>query len=75
MSTLIKKRKVLKNFRNIQTNNTQFVEYIHGLISRNEQPEFQLLEPDKQNLNSLIDHLKNMTVLFQELSDSVTNKK
>lgn len=75
MSAYINRRKVLKNFRNIQKNNGQFVSYIDDLVIRNEQDDFSLVDADKQNLTSLKEHLNNMTILFQELSDSVTNKK
>lgn len=72
MPALVKKKKILKNFKNIKANNEQFVSYIDNLLERSE--EISLLEEDKSNLNVLKTHLNNMTFLFSELSNSVENK-
>lgn len=67
--TVVRKRKILKNFKNIQTNNKEFVSFLETL------DRYELEEMDKNNLSTLKEHLNNMTVLFQELADSVNNKK
>lgn len=67
--SVIQKRKLLSNFKGIQNNNKQFVSYLETL------DRYPLEEQDKANLNTLKEHLNNMTVLFQGLSDSVNNKK
>lgn len=68
-AALIKKRKILKSFKNMQANNKEFVTYLETL------ERYDLEEMDKTNLHTLKEHLNNMTVLFQELSVSLENSK
>lgn len=67
--SFIKKKKMLKNFKNIQENNKRFIEYL-SMLER-----YPLEERDKKNLEVLKEHLNNMTVLFQGLSESVNKNK
>lgn len=65
----VKKKKILKNFKNIQSNNNAFISFLSTL------EKYPLEEGEKKNLDTLKEHLNNMTVLFTELSSSITTKK
>lgn len=65
----VKKKKILKNFKNIQANNKTFIGFLDTL------EKYPLEDVEIQNLNTLKEHLSNMTVLFSELATSVKTKK
>lgn len=67
--SLIKKKKMKKSFQNIRSNNDSFITYLDSL------KRFPLEEVDIQNLDTLKEHLNNMSVLFTDLENSLDSKK
>lgn len=67
---LLERKSFQKNIKNIIKTNHQFTEYLEILINT-----YPLHTSDEKNAIQLQEHLNNMTVIFNSMSDNVRKNK